>query len=882
MKKHSVFIAVLIAFGLRADAQAFIIANPSGNNDATEISCDYYQITPNQTFEQGAIWYTKQLNLSTGFDYTFDLFLGSNNGLGADGLAFVIQNQGQALGPQGSFGSQLGYGTFPGKSLAVEFDTHNNGPGAPYGDIAQQHIAIDTGGIQFPPAAGPVPAFASGANMDDGNWHTAEIVFVPGTETMTIFFDGTLRLTCTFTGGLAASLFNNQNLLYWGWTGAGGSKFNTEQVRIPLQADFVAANNYAQCGLNNVQFTDSSVSGLKNITWQWSLGDGSTATTQDVSHNYATSGSYNVELSITDGGGCTSDTTIPVKVYTVPVITPSQTNVTCFGNANGTAHAAVTGGTPNYTYTWLPFPVSTTNNASSLDTGLYGLIVTDIHGCADTTAYHITEPPALTDSLVQVNVLCHGQSTGSLTAIAGGGTPGYAYRWVPNINNTTNTLSNLVAGTYSSTVVDANGCRDSVQAVITQPAAPLTAALTASNVPCYGSSSGSVTVIATGGTPAYTYSWNPAEPANSSITQVPAGNYSVTISDANGCSLIEDTTITQPSAALTLSVTATPVLCYGYPTGTIIATPGGGTPAYSFALATGGASVTSDSGEFHNLLPTTYTITLTDQKGCTADSIVTVNQPPQLVIDSIPTVSPKCYGYQDGQIKVAAGGGTPGYTYQFSNGITDTGGIDNNLAAGTYKVTVTDNSGCTVADTTITLTQPDSVIVNVTPTPVQVILGNELQLGTTNNQSGTVTYSWSPDFGLSCYDCPDPVFNGVFSQPYNVVATNQNGCSGSFAFTVTVVPEYNIFFPNAFLPEGSGANRVWQVFGKTNAVLEFSVSVFDRLGEKVFESNSVDYQWDGTFKGKPAPMGVYTYMARIVWLNDYTEKLFEGTITLLR
>ena len=881
MKKYPVFVVIFLACGFKAMAQAFLIANPSFNNTATEISCDYYQLTPDVSFQQGAIWFNHQLNLSTPFDFTFDIFMGTNNGQGADGMAFIIQNQGQNLGPQGSFGSQLGYGTFPGKSLAVEYDTHNNGPGAPYGDIAQHHIAIDTGGIQFPSAAGPVPALASGNNIDDGNWHTTEIVWAPGTQTMTIYFDGAVRLTTTFTGGLAGSIFNNQNLLYWGWTGASGSKFNTQQVRIPLKADFVAANNYFQCGLNNVQFTDSSVSGLHDLTYLWSFADGTTATTQDVSHNFASSGSYNVNLSVTDGGGCMADTVIPVKVYTVPAITPSQTNVTCFGYGNGIARAAVTGGTPAYTYTWVP-QVSTVDSALGLAPGNYGLIVTDQNGCADTTGYIITQPPALTDSLVQVNVLCFGQSTGSLTSIAGGGTPGYSYRWNPNIANTTNTNSSLAAGTYSTTLVDANGCRDSLVAVITEPAAPLAATLAITNVPCYGTSSGSVTVTANGGTPAYTYNWNPSEPATASINQVPAGNYSVTVTDANGCSLVEDTIITQPSAALSLTVTATPVLCYGYPTGTIIAIAAGGTPVYSFTLASGGTSVTSNSGEFHNLLPTTYTVTLTDQKGCTADSVVTVDSPPQLVIDSTPAISPKCYGYTDGQIKVSAGGGTPGYSYQFSNGVTDTSGIDNNIAAGTYKVTVTDNSGCTVADSTITLTQPDSVIVNVTPAPVQVILGNELQLGATTNQNGTITYSWSPDFGLSCYDCPDPVFNGVFSQPYNVVATNQNGCSGSFPFTVTVVPEYNIFFPNAFLPEGSGANRVWQVFGKTNAVLEFHVSVFDRFGEKVFESNSVDYQWDGSFKGKPAPLGVYTYMARIVWLNDYTEKLFEGTVTLLR
>ena len=882
MRKYTVLIALSLMFRLGATAQAFVIPNPTGNNDATQLGCDYYQLTPNVSFQQGAIWYTHQLDLNTAFDYTFDIYLGAANAAGADGMTFIIQNQGQGLGPQGTFGSQLGYGSFPGKSLAVEYDTHNNGPGAPYGDILQDHIAIDTGGLQFPPAAGPIAALASGAFIDDGNWHTTEIVWAPATQTMTIYFDGAQRLTCTFTNGLVASVFNNQNLLYWGWSGAGGSRFNIQQIRVPLQANFVAANNYAQCGLNNVLFTDSSVSGLNSLTWLWNFADGTTATTQDASHNYTSPASYNVKLTVTDGGGCSVDTVIPVNVYTVPVITPTHTDVTCFGLANGTAHAAVTGGTPAYNYTWIP-AVSTVSSASALPPGTYGLIVTDQHGCADTTAYIITQPTALTNSFAQVNVLCFGDSTGSLISSPSGGTPGYTYTWNPAVGIDSAALDLAGNKTYNLTVTDANGCTVTGAATITQPASPLTVTLTTTNVLCYGTSTGSVTVNASGGTPAYTYNWNPNVATGNAATNIPAGNYVVTITDANGCSLTKDTSVTQPNSPLAFTTAnAIPVLCYGYPTGTIIALANGGTPGYSYSLSTAGVTLVNDSGEFHDLLPLTYTLTVTDQKSCPIDTTLTVNQPAQLVIDSIPTASPTCYDYRNGKIKVAASGGTPGYNYQFSNGIRDTTGLDNNLPAGTYGITVTDNSGCTASDSSITLTQPDSVLIEVTPTPIQVILGDQLQLGTTSNQNGTVTYSWSPDFGLSCYDCPDPVFNGVFSQPYNVLATNQDGCVGSFAFTVTVVPEYNLFFPNAFLPAGSGANHVWQVFGKTNAVLEFHVEVFDRIGEKVFESNSVNYQWDGTFQGKPAPMGVYTYLSRVVWLNDYTSKLFEGTITLIR
>jgi gliding motility-associated-like protein len=262
------------------------------------------------------------------------------------------------------------------------------------------------------------------------------------------------------------------------------------------------------------------------------------------------------------------------------------------------------------------------------------------------------------------------------------------------------------------------------------------------------------------------------------------------------------------------------------------------------------------------------------------DTAVSIYQPTQLT-DSLGFASPTCHDYTNGKVVVVAQGGQPGYTYTFSNTLINNTGLDDNLGAGTYAVTITDHYGCLHYDSAI-LTQPDSVLIEVSPTPIQVKLGDQLQLNTSSNQTETVNYSWTPDFGLSCYDCSDPVFTGVYSQPYHVLATNQDGCIGTFDFTVTVVPVYNIFFPNIFTPGQGGVNAEWQVFGEKHAIKQIEVSVFDRIGEKVFESRDINFTWDGTFKGKQAPEGVYTYMARIVWLNNYTEKLFEGSVTLMR
>jgi gliding motility-associated-like protein len=136
--------------------------------------------------------------------------------------------------------------------------------------------------------------------------------------------------------------------------------------------------------------------------------------------------------------------------------------------------------------------------------------------------------------------------------------------------------------------------------------------------------------------------------------------------------------------------------------------------------------------------------------------------------------------------------------------------------------------------------------------------------------------------GLNCYNCPNPQFSGLNSQNYQLVATNSSGCSATVDISITVNPDYNLFIPNAFSPNNDGHNDTWQVLGNVEAVKYISILIFNRIGEKVYESNDVLGTWDGRYKGQLVPPGVYTYVVTIVWLNDFTEHVKTGSITLLR
>ncbi|HLP20226.1 MAG TPA: gliding motility-associated C-terminal domain-containing protein, partial [Chitinophagales bacterium] len=234
-----------------------------------------------------------------------------------------------------------------------------------------------------------------------------------------------------------------------------------------------------------------------------------------------------------------------------------------------------------------------------------------------------------------------------------------------------------------------------------------------------------------------------------------------------------------------------------------------------------------------------------------------------------------------GSILVTPAGGTPGFSFAFSTTEVNTTGSLTGLSAGTYGYTLTDANGCQVTDNNVDITEPDSLTLSVTPTPVEVKLGNTLQLQTTTNYSGTVNYNWTPQFGLTCYDCADPVFDGIYSQPYTVILTTPEGCTGTAKFEVTVIPNYDIFIPNAFTPNGDGVNDFWEIFGNLPGIKQIEVMVFNRIGEKVFESNDINFKWDGDFKGTDAPPGVYTYTAKFVWINNHSDANYRGTVTLL-
>ncbi len=464
--------------------------------------------------------------------------------------------------------------------------------------------------------------------------------------------------------------------------------------------------------------------------------------------------------------GCS--TTAQFTVYPQPILTATPSNVLCFGGS-GSVVLNATGANAPYTYGGSP--------TQNLSPGTYTYTATSTNGCVSApVSITITQPQAgLILSNTQVNVLCFGNNTGSIDLTVTGGTAPYTYAW--SNNTTAQDPSNLIAGAYTVTVTDANGCAATATVTITQPASALVATTTQVMIACFGGSTGSVNMTPTGGTAPYTYVWTGGSTAQSAIG-VPAGTYTVVVTDANGCTTTISATITQPQAPLSLATTQVNVLCFGNSTGSIDLSPSGGTPGYTYAW-----SNNSTIQDPLNLIAGTYTVVVTDANGCIDTTGVIITQPQSGLSLSSTQVNVLCFGNNTGAINLTVTGGTAPYTYAWSNNTTAQD--PSNLIAGVYTVTVTDANNCT-ATLSITITQPTTAV-SISTTVQNILCLN-----------GTGSINSSPAGGVSPYtyswnnQAITQNITNLQAGNYTVTVTDANGCTanavGVVAITLSTVP----------------------------------------------------------------------------------------------
>jgi large repetitive protein len=530
----------------------------------------------------------------------------------------------------------------------------------------------------------------------------------------------------------------------------------------PPALALTVTNTPVSCfGGSNGTATATVTGGTTPYTYLWS----NSSTGQIATGLIA--GTYN--LTVTDLNGCQITGSTTITEPTALIASVNTTNVTCFSFANGTASAVVSGGTPGYTYNWNP---GTGSSVNSLAPGSYTVVISDLNSCQTFVPFTITQPTQLTLALAtNTPVSCFGGSDGTASVAANGGTPGYTYSWSPNVG-TTSAVTNLSAATYTATVTDSNNCTAQASAIILQPLAPLSASSAITNVTCFNGADGGVIVSPSGGTSGYTILWTHNGSTSFTESGFPAGTFNYIVTDANGCTFNGSATVTQP-LPINLSTSSTNATC-GLPNGSATVTATGGAGGYSYNWSPNVTTSNTVSG----IAALHYDIIVTDAAGCTNSTYVDVNDLTSAVAIFTNPNDISCYGGSDGSVTVVVTSGNPTFTYLWSpSGSTST--TPTNLQAGIHTVQITDVNGCQ-SYFTVSLSQPDSLSVVLTSTPVSCFGGSD-GTATAFATGGTpgYGYSWSPAAGAGSTGTGFPAGNAT------VTVTDTEGCTKSATIAIT-------------------------------------------------------------------------------------------------
>ncbi len=536
----------------------------------------------------------------------------------------------------------------------------------------------------------------------------------------------------------------------------------------------VSSNSSCNTQLSTGSITVTGSGGTPPYTYAINGGPFST----NNSFNNLGAGSY--LISILDSSNCQNDTTIVILAngnYTINSIT--RTPPSCNGGNDGTISFTVSGGVAPYLYSLNLSTYQANNNFTGLSAGSYNLRSIDNSGCFDDTTIVLSEPnPVNFSSLVLTNPSCNNGTNGTVLAVGSGGVGSYTYAANNGPFSSSNTLSALGAGTHTISVRDANNCQFDTTITLSNPTSVVISSLTIINPGCLGGG-GTISYTGTGGSGPYTFSIDGINYVTPGLfNNLSNGNYTIYVQDANGC--IDDTTVVLNGTAAVLisSFSYSPYICPGQTNGTINVTASSSNPPILYSILGSPAQAT---GSFTGLSAGTYTIRSEDNQGCYVDSTVTIQQAPNIVIDSAIGTSVNCSYSTNGSISIYARGGVQPLSYQLGGSGYGTNSVYNNLGGGNYFVYVQDSAGCIVSSNTTIAAPPP---ITTTSILIQQPFCSSATDGSIsiNVQGGVPPYLYAINTSLFT---TNNVFSNLVQGTYTIQIRDANNCQ--FDTTINLV-----------------------------------------------------------------------------------------------
>jgi gliding motility-associated-like protein len=550
----------------------------------------------------------------------------------------------------------------------------------------------------------------------------------------------------------------------------GCSKTSTLSIAAPqaLLAGVLNVNGATCFEQANGSATASAAGGTLPYTYTWS--NGST----NIIANNLVAGTYG--LTITDANLCTKTSSAIITQPTAITATTTSESTSCNGGQDGKATVLPTGGTPTYSFAWNNGISQTTANVIGLTSQNYIVTITDTKGCTLTKTITVDEPSAIIVTANVTDALCFGSSTGTANAQATGGTGAFAYKWnsTPVQNNAS--AQNLPLGNYIVTATDANGCFNTTSISISEPAA-ITINAVVLDAKCNGNSDGKITITSNGGTSPYSYAWNSGETIQN-LNSKPAGDYEVTLTDANGCTEILAKTIAEPDQIEAVLSTLS-VKCYGESSGQISIVPTGGVGSFNSTWK-GPNNYNGSGNNIQNLYAGLYTSTITDANNCKLIQDIVVVQPNAPLESTMPIIADTiCFGAQDGVANASAIGGTAPYTYLWNGG--ENSAFISGRQVGIYNVTITDANACVTIDSSV-ITQNDQIFAWLEAEPPLCHNGSDgtmkvknIFYGANAADPAAFTYKWNTNPPQNTQQANSLLHDSF----YVVTVSDQNGCTST-------------------------------------------------------------------------------------------------------
>ena len=461
-------------------------------------------------------------------------------------------------------------------------------------------ITSQTNATYYGGATGSLTASATGG-VSSYTWSKDGINF-QSTSTFSGLTAGTYTITCKDANGVTAS----QNA--------------TITQPAQLIVSISSQTNETYYGGASGSITASAIGGVTPYTW---AKDGINFQSSST-FSGLTAGTYTISCKDANGIVATQNATITQPAQLIITI-PSQINVNCYGNSTGSFTASATGGVSPYTWSKDGINYQSSSTFSGFAAGNYTLRCKDANNYIVVKSISISQPAVLSGSISsQTNILCYAQVNGSVTLTATGGTSPYTWSKDGITYQSSSTFSSLSAKLYTISLKDSKGCASSVNVTITRPATPFASAvLSQTNAACYGTSTGSVNMSGTGGVTPYTWSIDAVNyQSSSTFSGLPAGNYTIKGKDANGCIETKFVTITQPALLVARIGSQTNLSCYNSTDGSISLTVSGGTSPYTYSWSNSATTST-----INGLAEGTYSVIVTDTKGCSATQSASITQP---------------------------------------------------------------------------------------------------------------------------------------------------------------------------------------------------------------------------------------------------------------